>query len=72
MTPPDISLMWGVLLAAIAAAVAWGKTQSDMAAVKREVAAVRRLERKVTRLSTLIEMKFGLRAETDEEEDTRL
>jgi len=61
------------MLAALAAAVSWGFTQSDMRQVKRELGAVRRLERKVTRLSTLIEVRFGLRSESeDEEEDTRI
>jgi hypothetical protein len=64
--------MWAILVAVILAAIAWGKTQSDMAQVKREVGAVRRLERRVERLSTLIEIRFGLKAELGEEEDTRL
>jgi len=73
MNPPDAALLWGILVAVILAAIAWGKTQSDMATVKKEVAAVRRLERKVARLSTLIEIRFRIAPEPDdEEEETRL
>ena len=73
MSPPDAALLWGILVAVILAAIAWGKTQSDMAQVKREVAAVRRLERKVARLSTLIEIHFRVKPDPeDEEEDARL
>ncbi len=75
MNPESAGLLWAVFGAAIVAAIAWGKTQADMSAVKREIRAVRRLERKVTRLSTLIEVRFGVRAEPeddDEDEDTRL
>jgi len=69
----SVALMWAILGGVILAAIAWGKTQSDMAAVKREVGAVRRLERRVERLSTLIEIRFGLKADSGtEEEDTRL
>ena len=60
-------------LACLAAAVSWGITQADMRQVKKEIGAVRRLERRVERLSTLIEVRFGIKAGNDiEEEDTRL
>ena len=68
----DTALLWAILAAVAAAAIAWGKTQADMAQMKRELPSIRRMELQLTKLSTLMEIKFGVRLTDDREEDSRI
>jgi len=63
-----MNLAWAIIVALVLAAAAWGKTQSDVTTLKREMAEQRKDGRRHDRLLTAVAAKLGLAATFSDEE----